>query len=106
MSVSLQTQKVYCSREKVMKPISLTLCCTFLLVMILIFKIWVNMSIVDLGYDMSSLNKRSDYLKTAKSELELQQSLLLRADRIKYLAKAELGLDTLSPAQAVSLYVD
>jgi len=91
MAVSLQYQTVYCHRDRVLKPATMTMVAVAVLLLILTFKIWIKAGIVDVGYELAEVKKHNNYLVMKRSELELQQSILLRPDHIKKSAR-NLGL--------------
>ena len=100
MSVSLQYQTVYCPREKVVKPATWTFLSVLLLLLVLVFKIWVKVSIVDLGYEIALVKKNSEAVLMQIRELELQKSVLLRQDKIQSEAE-KIGLEKLDPARVI-----
>lgn len=89
MAVSLEYQTVYCPRERVTVPAYFTMFAVSLLLIALVFKIWLKVQIVDIGYEIAEIKKHNEILSTEIKELELQRSVLTRSDRILEIAAAK-----------------
>jgi hypothetical protein len=100
MSVSLEYQSVYCRREEIVRPMTLTIIACLVLLAVLSFKIWIKLQIIDVGYDLAKAKQYSTWLDEQRRELELHKSVLLRPDNL-IRSVTPKGFQYMKPEQAV-----
>lgn len=74
-----------------------------LLLSALCLKVWSQVVITDLGYEISRERTKSVELDMNKRELELQLSFIKRPDKISHEAKTRLGLGPVSGGHALRI---
>lgn len=91
MAVCLDYQAVY-SRKPMVLSVKLQVAVTFVLLMVLIFKVWVKVSITDLGYRLAAEQQKTIDYGLMRRELEFKLSVIKRPDNIAKSAQKRLGL--------------
>jgi len=74
-----------------------------LLLAVSLFIVWSRLQVVNLDYDISSLEGELRTLQQQSQQLSLEVASLNRPDRIMALAKRELGLDYPTSRQIISV---
>lgn len=104
MSVCLDYQAV---RYKVKNPVKVSfktqLFAALFLLAVLVFKVWLRIETTNQGYILAKEKQETVSLDMQRRELELQLSVLERADNLRARARKTLGLASLNPAQAVKI---
>ena len=100
MAVCLEYQSVYCSSRERASSLKGQIICATLLLLALLSKVWIKVESTDIGYQVARERQRTISLDMERRELELQLSVLLRADNLTTAAQKRLGLGTLNPRQA------
>jgi len=103
MAVCLEYQAVYCSRKDHAVSLRTQIAAALFLLIVLCSKVWVKVESVDLGYQLARERNTAVALDMERRELELQLSVLLRADNLAHRAAARLGLQPLNGRQAVKI---
>lgn len=99
MAVCLEYQAVYYKRREAVS-FRLQVVATVLLLAALAVKVWIKIESTDLGYQVARERQKTVALDMERRELELQVSVLSRADSLRSMAQKRLGLGPLNPKQA------
>lgn len=100
MAVCLDSQSVYCRRDKIVISVRLQLLAATLLLIALVVKIWVKIETTDLGYQLAKERNKTVSLDMERRELELQLSVILRPDNLTKKASQTLGFVPLDANRA------
>jgi len=100
MAVCLEYQAIYTARRERARSLKLQIAASALLLIALGMKVWIRIASTDLGYQVARERQRTVALDMERRELDLQQSVLLRADTLSRMAHERLGLEALRPSQA------
>ena len=100
MAVCLDYQSVYAKREVVVISVRTQVVLALCLLALLGFNVWLKISITDVGYQLAKERQRTVDLDLSRRELELERSVLLRADHLEAAARRKLDLRPLNPSQA------
>lgn len=100
MSVCLDYQAVYQKRRTIVVSIRTQLLAAVILLFALAFKVWVRIEATNLGYLIAKEKQTTISLDMERRELELQLSVVKRADNLSRKANLQLGLVQLNPRQA------
>jgi cell division protein FtsL len=74
-----------------------------MLLLISLFIVWSRLQVVNLDYDIASLETQLRSLQHESQELRLESASLSRPARIEQLARARLGLRFPSPEQIITV---
>lgn len=100
MTVTTEYQPVYCRRDKIVITVRMQIIAASFLLAALLAKVWIKIETTDMGYRLARERQfRIDY-DQERRELELQRSILLRADNLTQKASVRLKLGPLNPKQA------
>ena len=100
MSVCLDYQKVYHKRRSLAVSVRAQIIAALVLLVCLAFKVWLRIECTSLGYQIAKERQVTMNLDMQRRELELQLSVLKRADNLAVKATKELSLRPLDPKQA------
>jgi len=100
MSVCLDYQSVYQRRGAVRVSVRSQVIAALFLLVVLAFKVWVRIECTNLGYVVAKEKQLTMNLDMERRELELQLSVLKRADTLAKKAHSKLGLVALDSRQA------
>ena len=100
MSVCLEYQSVYYKKRESALTLKWQVIATSLLLVALIGKVWIKIECTDFGYRVAREMQKTVALDMQRRELELQLSVLLRADNLTSTAQKRLGMVPLNPKQA------
>jgi hypothetical protein len=100
MAVCLEYQAVYYSKRESLVSMRTQIIAALLLLAALCCKVWIKVESTNLGYDLAKERQKTIAMDMERRELELQLSVLLRADTLGRLAHTRLGLDPLNVKQA------
>lgn len=103
MAICLEYQAVYCNRRDKVVSLRMQIAAAVFLFAVLCCRVWIKIESVDLGYQLAKQRQRTIALDMQRRELELQLSVLLKADNLARSAERRLGLGPLSPKQAVKI---
>lgn len=103
MAVCLDYQSLYFQKKTTSVSTPLQIGAAILLLSILAFKVWVKIEITDIGYNLAVEREQTVALDMDRRDLELQRSLLLRADSLAIEAKGRLGMQNLNAQQVRTL---
>jgi cell division protein FtsL len=74
-----------------------------LLLVVAIFYVWSRLQVVNLEYDISSMEGRLRSLQQGSRQLQLEVASLRNPVRIEQVARARLGLRLPSPEQVITV---
>ncbi|MCO6430905.1 MAG: hypothetical protein J5J00_08590 [Deltaproteobacteria bacterium] len=100
MSVCLDYQKVYSKRRSLVVSVRVQIIAALVLLVCLAFKVWLRIECTSLGYQIAKERQLTMDLDMQRRELELQISVVKRADNLADKAAVQLGLRPLDPRQA------
>lgn len=100
MAVCLDYQAVYCNKREKASSFRLQIVATSCLLVALLCKVWIKIECTDLGYQVAREMQKTVAMDMERRELELQLSVLLRADNLTAAAQKRLGMGALNPKQA------
>jgi hypothetical protein len=103
MAVCLEYQAVYSRRRAGAVSMRAQVLAAFLLLAALGCKVWLKVEATDLGYRLAKERERTVALDMERRELDLQRSVLLRADNLGRMAHERLGLGALNSKQAIKI---
>lgn len=99
MAVCLDYQSVHARRQYVIS-VRFQILMALLLIVALLSKVWIKVESTQLGYELASERQLAQEQDMLRRELELEISVLTRADNLERLARTRLGLTRLNPEQA------
>jgi cell division protein FtsL len=78
-----------------------TIVCLAMVAGALLFYLWVHSQIISIGYESQKLLAVEEDLRRAQKNLDLDEVTLRSPDRIDVIARNQLGMIPLSPAQLI-----
>jgi hypothetical protein len=102
-AVSLNYQAVYIRKSSSLASTRFHVVAGLVLFAALATKVWVALAAKDYGYSLAHERSLTVELDMERRELELQRSILLRADTLAIAAKKKVALEDHDPARTIRI---
>jgi cell division protein FtsL len=86
---------------RILSDLVRTIVCLAMVAGALLFYLWVQSQITNIGYESQKLLVVEDSLRRTQKSLNLEEETLLRPENIDMIARNQLGMIPLSPTQLI-----
>jgi cell division protein FtsL len=86
---------------RILSELVRTIVCLAMVAGALLFYLWIRSQIINTGYEIQSLLAAEEDLMRTQQNLSLKEEFLRRPERIDDIARNQLGMIPLSPAQLI-----